>query len=163
MVADVEGVDTITADCETPEFDFRPDTRITSGPPSLSRTATPSFTFVSDKSGPTFECSLDGAGFSPCTSPHTLAPVSDGAHVFAVRARDMLGARDLSPATAGFSVDTSKPAATRGFGPRTLITLALAVRRIPASGPLRARITNANGFDVTGRLSGKTTAKVDLC
>jgi Ca2+-binding RTX toxin-like protein len=107
VVADVEGVDMITADCETRQFDFRPDTQITSGPPDLGNDSTPTFAFQSTKDGTTFQCSLDGAAFTPCTSPHTLAPVSDGAHSFAVRARDMLGALDLSPAVRAFSVDTS--------------------------------------------------------
>ena len=43
------------------------------------------------------------------------------------------------------------------FGARTLVTLKLAARRIPAAGPLPVRVTNANRFRVTGKLSGRTS------
>ncbi len=46
------------------------------------------------------------------------------------------------------------------FGAKTLVTLRLAVKRIPANGPLPVRIVNANGFAVTGSVSGQTTAPV---
>jgi hypothetical protein len=36
------------------------------------------------------------------------------------------------------------------------VTLALAARRIPARGPLKVRVTNANDFGIAGRLSGHT-------
>jgi hypothetical protein len=158
VIADVDGVDTLGADCENRVLDFRPDTAITSGPQSLSDDATPTFGFTSSKAGSTFECSLDGGAFGACASPHTLAPVSDGAHRFAVRARDLLGALDLSPATHTFTVDTKPPA----FGPRALVTLALAAKRIPARGPLPVRVSNRNGFAVVGSLSGKASRRVRL-
>jgi Ca2+-binding RTX toxin-like protein len=161
VIADVEGVDTLAADCENRALDLRPDTQITSGPPSLSDDPTPTFTFESSKPGSTFECSLDGGAFAPCTSPVTLAPVSNGAHRFDVRARDLLGALDLTPATRSFTVDR-RAAAANAFGSRTLVALALAARRIPARGPLAVRVTNRNGFEVTGTLSGRTTAKVSV-
>jgi hypothetical protein len=158
VIADVEGVDTIATDCETRQFDLRPDTQITSGPPSVSADATPIFAFTSTKAGSTFECSLDGGAFGVCATPHTLAPVSDGAHQLAVRARDLLGALDLSPATHGFSVDTSSPT-TDSFGPKTSVTVALAAKRIRARGPLPVRVSNKNPFEVTGSLSGQTASK----
>lgn len=48
------------------------------------------------------------------------------------------------------------------FGPRALVTLKLAKARIPAAGPLRVRIANANGFAISGKLSGKTTKRVSI-
>jgi plastocyanin len=54
---------------------------------------------------------------------------------------------------------TSNPAS---FGTSTLVTLALASKRIPARGPLSLRVENANGFAVTGSLSGETTKPVSL-
>jgi hypothetical protein len=47
----------------------------------------------------------------------------------------------------------------RAFGRRTLVTLSLAVGRIPAKGPVAVRVSNANGFQVTGKLSGRATSK----
>jgi hypothetical protein len=41
------------------------------------------------------------------------------------------------------------------FGRTTLVTLALAARRVPARGPVRVRIVNRNEFAVTGRLTGR--------
>lgn len=51
---------------------------------------------------------------------------------------------------------------TPAFGARTLVTLRLADRRIPARGPLKVRVTNRNGFAVAGRLSGRTTRRVSV-
>ena len=48
------------------------------------------------------------------------------------------------------------------FGKKTLVTLSLAIRRIPAKGPIRVRVNNRNGFAITGRLSGRTTNKVTV-
>jgi hypothetical protein len=153
VIADVAGVDTIAADCENRRFDLRPDTQITSRPASLSADATPTFAFASTKPGSTFDCSLDGGAFGACASPNTLAPVSDGAHRFAVRARDMLGALDLSPAMHSFSVETA-------FGRKTRVTLALAAKRIRAKGPLPVRVSNRNGFEVTGSLSARKRVRL---
>jgi DNA-binding beta-propeller fold protein YncE len=47
-----------------------------------------------------------------------------------------------------------------GFGSKTLITLKLAAKRIPARGPLSIVVTNANGFTVSGQLSGETADPV---
>ena len=43
------------------------------------------------------------------------------------------------------------------FGPRTLVTLALARQRIGAGRPVRIRVRNSNGFAVMGRLRGTAT------
>jgi hypothetical protein len=40
------------------------------------------------------------------------------------------------------------------------VTLALAARRIPARGPLKVRIANANGFAIKGKLSGRTVNRI---
>lgn len=44
------------------------------------------------------------------------------------------------------------------FGPQTLVTLKLAAPRIPAAGPVRVLVANANGFAISGELSGKKKA-----
>jgi Ca2+-binding RTX toxin-like protein len=48
------------------------------------------------------------------------------------------------------------------FGAKTRVTLQLAVGKIPASGPITVRVVNANGFTVTGRVSGQTTKPVTV-
>jgi len=45
------------------------------------------------------------------------------------------------------------------FGARTLVTITLANRRIPATGRLAVRLSNANGFAVSGTLSGRATRR----
>ena len=42
------------------------------------------------------------------------------------------------------------------------MTLKLAARRIPARGPLKVRVANANGFAITGVLSGRTVNRVSV-
>jgi Ca2+-binding RTX toxin-like protein len=46
-------------------------------------------------------------------------------------------------------------AAPASFGAKTLVTLKLAAGRIPSKGPLKVRVSNSNGFAVTGKLGGK--------
>lgn len=87
-----------------------PDTTITSGPPNLTNDSTPTFELNSPTdAGATFECKVDGGGFTPCTSPHTTSALTDGSHGFDVRAVDPNGNRDGTPAARSFSVDTAAP------------------------------------------------------
>jgi hypothetical protein len=44
-----------------------------------------------------FECSLDNADFTACTSPHSITGLSGGPHVFQVRAVDPAGVVDPTP------------------------------------------------------------------
>jgi hypothetical protein len=46
------------------------------------------------------------------------------------------------------------------FGSKTLVTLKLAVRRIPPRGPIKVRCRNGNDFAVAGKLWGETPRKV---
>ncbi len=64
-----------------------PNVTITSGPANGSSNLGPivSFSFTSDTAGATFQCSLDGAAFSACTSPKSLLGLLS-THTFAVRA-----------------------------------------------------------------------------
>jgi len=79
-----------------------PDTTITSGPSGPSPGNTASITFTSSETG-SFQCSLDGAAYTGCTSPQTLTGLAKGGHMFAVRAIDTAGNVDASPATASWS------------------------------------------------------------
>jgi hypothetical protein len=79
-------------------------------PASPQRTSTPAFTFTAEP-GATFACKVGSGGYAPCSSPHTIAPVADGFHVFAVRAIDGFG-NVGAPQTQAFRVDTTAPAPT---------------------------------------------------
>src|SRR4030042_549659 len=86
-----------------------PDTSITSSPPSLTNSPEASFTFTSTETSSTFECNLDGAGFTSCSSPKSYSSLSDGDHTFAVRATDPAGNTDDTPASHDWTVDTADP------------------------------------------------------
>ena len=61
------------------------------------------FAFASNEPSSTFQCSLDGRAFAPCTSPKILS-VRAGRHTFRVRATDKAGNRDTTPAAHSFQV-----------------------------------------------------------
>ncbi|MGH9021783.1 MAG: S8 family serine peptidase [Acidimicrobiia bacterium] len=81
-----------------------PDTRLSSTPPRQSGGATASFAFEADERGVSFECALDDAGFTSCTSPVTYRGLSAGAHRFLGRGSDAAGNVDPSPAEWAFTV-----------------------------------------------------------
>ncbi|MCP4543229.1 MAG: DUF11 domain-containing protein, partial [Chloroflexi bacterium] len=93
-----------------------PDTTITVQPSNPDNNPIPSFEFTGDDltgSGvASFECQLDGGGWSTCTSPHTTASLNDGPHTFEVRAIDNLGHTDVSPASYTWTVDATAPSIT---------------------------------------------------
>jgi glucose/arabinose dehydrogenase len=88
-----------------------PDTSIDSGPPAGSATAddTPTFAFSSTEPNSSFECRVDGGGFSGCSTPHTTDQLHDGDHSVEVRATGQAQNTDQSPAGRSFSVDTTPP------------------------------------------------------
>lgn len=91
-----------------------------SGPAGATSDSTPTFTFTSDNPNASFECRVDQADFDECSGPgaaHTPAPLSDGQHVFEVRAIGSDAVADPSPATRVFVVDTLDPQTTVDAGP----------------------------------------------
>ncbi|HEX2291692.1 MAG TPA: DNRLRE domain-containing protein, partial [Gaiellaceae bacterium] len=110
-------------------FDDRtPETSIDSGPASPTDQASATVAFSSDEADATFECSLDGAPFSSCSSPHSTGALGEGPHSFEVRATRRIRAVDPTPARhewtvaippetsiAGPASPSSSPAATVTF------------------------------------------------
>jgi hypothetical protein len=84
-----------------------PETTITAGPIGRTGDSSPSFAFASSDLDATFECSLDGSGFSPCTSPKAYAGVTESPHTFAVRSVNAAGEADPTPAERSFVADAS--------------------------------------------------------
>ena len=88
-----------------------PETTITSGSAEGETLTVDSatFGFSSSEANSTFECSLDGATYSSCTSPQQYTGLADGSHTFSVRAIDAAGNVDDTPATRNFSVSVTPP------------------------------------------------------
>ncbi|ADO68124.1 adventurous gliding motility protein AgmC [Stigmatella aurantiaca] len=118
-----------------------PDTVIDSGPPPSTESSDATFAFSSDEEGVTFECSLDGGDFVPCSNPVTFPGLSAGGHVLEVRARDLAGNVDETPAEWTWTVTSPETpsggnldflgdgigCASAGGSPSTLAVMGLAV------------------------------------
>jgi hypothetical protein len=89
-----------------------PDTAITAPPTTPSNKNSGSISFSSPDSNATFECSLDGTLWTTCTSPYAYSGLADGSHVFSVKAKDLSGNIDTTPATATWAIDTAVPVST---------------------------------------------------
>jgi MYXO-CTERM domain-containing protein len=68
-----------------------PPVDITAGPESTTTATGGTIVFASSESEATFECSLDGVDFAPCSSPTEYAGLAPGGHVLTVRATDAAG------------------------------------------------------------------------
>jgi hypothetical protein len=86
-----------------------PDTVIVAAPPNHSSLATALFQFSSSSPDAVFECSLDSAAFSVCTSPISYADLDEGEHAFRVRAATSIGMQDATPAVHSWRVDHTHP------------------------------------------------------
>ena len=83
-----------------------PQTTITGQSANPSNSTSATFTFIgSDNEAPQamigFECRLDSlaeSAFVSCSSPRVVSQLTQGAHTFQVRAVDLAGNRDLTPA-----------------------------------------------------------------
>ena len=80
-----------------------PETTITKPPNRRTTKRRATFEFTANEDGSTFECSLDGRAFAPCTSPFARR-VKRGRHTFEVRATDPAGNTDPTPAKAVWKV-----------------------------------------------------------
>ncbi len=90
-----------------------PDTTLTGGQPANpTNESTAAFTFTSSDPTATFECQLDGEGYSACTSPKPYTGLSAGAHTFDVRAKDPAGNMDPTPAAYTWTIDLTLPDTT---------------------------------------------------
>jgi RHS repeat-associated protein len=96
-----------------------PDTTIDAAPPSVIDHASVSLAFHSDHPGASFQCELNGAAWSSCTSPRVYSSLGDGFYEFAVRAVEG-ELVDPTPAKASWTVDTTPPQTTISDAPAGL-------------------------------------------
>jgi adhesin/invasin len=101
--------------------------------PTSATTATFTFHSPNDDGNTTFECSLDGAAFSACTSPATVTGLADGGHTFRVHGVNANGPG--SNVSQSWTVDTT--------GPTTTLTTAPGAYSNHATEPLAATATDA--------------------
>jgi hypothetical protein len=121
---DYIGIDTYAYD-DQPTDVTAPSTAISSAPNPLTSNTSATFDFTSNEAG-TFECSMDGAPYAACSGSgtHTVNGLADGPHTFGVRAVDLAGNADPTPATASFTVDATAPDTLITAGPATGTTTA---------------------------------------
>ncbi|MBA2240283.1 MAG: hypothetical protein H0W09_03415 [Solirubrobacterales bacterium] len=101
----------------------KPETLISSGPQGPVDTSSASFEFSSSASAQGFQCRLDAAEWSPCSSPQAYSDLAEGPHAFEVQAVDSSGATLGAPVSRSFSVDTIAPETNITTGPQgTIIT-----------------------------------------
>jgi MYXO-CTERM domain-containing protein len=84
-----------------------PETTIATSESDPTSDPTGDFVFDSNEPNATFECSVDGGPFVPCSKTYSTSPLPDGKHTIAVRAVDAAGNVDATPATYEWTVDTS--------------------------------------------------------
>jgi secreted trypsin-like serine protease len=98
------GLSTWASLLDQTQHDFlQPDTTITSGPSGNTTKRTATFGFASHPAGAILQCSLDGAAYKTCTSPHKTGTLAFGSHTFRVRANSD-GVVDPTPAARTFKV-----------------------------------------------------------
>jgi hypothetical protein len=89
--------------------DTTPPDTVLADPGNIVGESDPAFTFTSSETGATFQCSLDGAPFAPCTSPDRVYVPHSGPHKFRVRAVDTAGNTDPTPAVYSWTSDQTPP------------------------------------------------------
>ena len=97
---------------------------ISSGPGQLVNTADATFEFsIPSTDTGTYQCQLDGGGFSDCTSPMSYSGLDDGNHTFEVRfVPTGEDPDDQTPATWNWKVDTTPPEALITQAPSGTVT-----------------------------------------
>jgi len=94
-----------------------PQTLIEDAPPARVNAATAHFEFGADEDAAGFECALDDDAFAACPASHDVSGLGEGEHAIRVRATDLAGKQDPTPAEASWLVDTDPPETTIASGP----------------------------------------------
>lgn len=149
----------VSTDSNTNSFTvdtIAPDTTITANPPNPSNSASASFSFTGSDTGGSgvagFECKLDTGSFAACTSPKSYTGLTDGSHTFQVRAIDVAGNVDATPASYTWTVtlntapsfaSVATPSRQQG-SPASNSQIATVSDAETAPGSLTVTVTSAN-------------------
>ncbi len=133
-----------------------PDTSLTSAPSGSTTSTSASMTFTATEPASTFQCRIDGGAWATCSSPASYSGLAVGAHSFDVRAIDLSGNIDASPATASWTV--TAPADTTP--PDTSITSAPSGSTTSTSASLSFSASEASTFQC--RIDGGSVELVQL-
>jgi hypothetical protein len=127
-----------------------PDTYIVTAPEVFTSATTATFTFSGsdDTAIAKYQCSLDGAAFADCLSPHAFSNLTPKTYSFNVRAVDAAGNKDPTPAAHSWTVDTLAPETYFTAGPAFITsaveaTFAFAATDTSAIREYRCRLNEA--------------------
>lgn len=135
-----------------PSDTVAPDTRILSGPSRFVKSRTARLAFESTEANSRFQCRLDGGSYASCSVPKVYRNLSDGRHVFQVRAIDSAGNVDGTPAVRRWTVDNSGPT-VNPLSPRP--GAKLTTRRPTVKAIVRDEYTNLGGGAIKLYVDGK--------
>ncbi len=89
-----------------------PDTSFLTTEPDPTSDPTGDFTFASTENFVIYRCSIDNGPFFTCPQTYSTPALSDGSHNLRVRAQDLSGNVDPTPASYTWVVDTAPPDTT---------------------------------------------------
>ena len=141
-VAAIDAMDNIdpTPATYTWVIDTLPETTLGNTPPASTPSTSASFTFSSNESNVSYECSLDGAAWAACSAPVNLSGLSIASHTFQVRAKDS-PRNQLDPTPASFTWNV-----VDGTAPNTSITSV-------QTGSISFSFTGSDNHSPTGALT----------
>jgi hypothetical protein len=86
-----------------------PETTITDAPSGQTGATGAEISFTASEPASGYTCTLDGAPFTPCSSPATVSGLAAGDHTFTVAATDAAGNTDPTPDSRTWTVSTAAP------------------------------------------------------
>ena len=93
-----------------------PAPSISTHPADPTNTTTATFAFADTEGRVTFSCSIDGGGFSACTSGKSYTALTEGQHTFRVKAADV-ATNESSLTQFTWTVDVTPPQTSLDSGP----------------------------------------------
>ncbi|MBI2060969.1 MAG: FG-GAP repeat protein [Nitrospirae bacterium] len=138
-----------------------PNTGITSSPPYSTNLTYANLYFTATQTGSTFQCKLDAQSYAVCTSPASYSGLGVGTHRFYVKATDVAGNMDATPAIKSWTIDLTPPNTTMTSfppSPTNQTTAAFSFSSNESGSSFRCRMDSAASYSVCS--SPKTTSNL---